>query len=248
MTTLETRRLAVFSDVHSNLHALEAVLEAIDALGYREMVCCGDVVGYGAFPNECIELLRQRRIPTLAGNHDHAALGMTDIDFFNDIAKAAVFWTQDRLTPENAHWLRQRPYTFELPPHFFFAHASPWHPEQWGYVLTFGDARQAFEEFKHQFCCIGHSHQPALVIKRGEELNCPEEGSAEIEPDCRYLINVGSVGQPRDHNPDASFVTIDLDARQITFHRVAYPVHAAQEAIRRQALPHELADRLAFGW
>jgi diadenosine tetraphosphatase ApaH/serine/threonine PP2A family protein phosphatase len=173
---------------------------------------------------------------------------MTSVQFFNDIAKAAVFWTQDQLTPENGHWLRQRPYTYEVPPHFFFAHASPYHPEEWGYVLTFGDARKAFEQFSQPICFIGHSHQPALVVKHGEELSCLDQGSAEILPDCRYLVNVGSVGQPRDHNPDASFVTIDLDAGKIDFHRVPYPVHAAQEAIRRQALPQELADRLAFGW
>src|SRR5690242_4005152 len=114
MTTPEPRRIAVFSDVHSNLHALRAVLAAIDGLGIKAMVCCGDVVGYGAFPNECIELLRERHIPTLAGNHDHAALGMTDVQFFNDIAKTAVYWTRDQLTPENAQWLRQRPYTYAL--------------------------------------------------------------------------------------------------------------------------------------
>jgi diadenosine tetraphosphatase ApaH/serine/threonine PP2A family protein phosphatase len=248
MTTPEPRRIAVFSDVHSNLHALRAVLAAIDELGIKSMVCCGDVVGYGAFPNECIELLRERHIPTLAGNHDHAALGMTDVQYFNDIAKAAVYWTRDQLIPENAQWLRQRPYTYALGDRFFFVHASPYQPEQWGYVLTFGDARLAFEQFRQTFCFIGHSHQPAVVIKRGEDLTCPEESSVIIEPEYRYLVNVGSVGQPRDHNPDASFVVVDLDRSLINFQRVPYPVGAAQEAIRLQGLPNELAERLGYGW
>src|SRR5689334_23366991 len=129
MTSPEPRRIAVFSDVHSNLHALEAVLAAIDALGIQEMVCCGDVVGYGAFPNECIELLRLRGIPTLAGNHDHAALGMTSVQFFNDIAKAAVYWTQERLSPESKQWLAKRPFTYQINEDFFFVHASPYQPE-----------------------------------------------------------------------------------------------------------------------
>lgn len=248
MTIPEPRRIAVFSDVHSNLHALQAVLEAIDGLGVKTMVCCGDVVGYGAFPNECVELLRQRNIPTLAGNHDHAALGLTDIQFFNEIAKAAVYWTREQLTPENAQWLRQRPFTFALGERFFFAHASPFMPEQWGYVLTFGDARLAFERFSQTFCFIGHSHQPAVVVKRGEELTCPEEAVVPVEAGRRYLVNVGSVGQPRDHNPDAAFVVVDLDAQRIAFHRVDYPVHRAQEAIRLYGLPPELAERLAHGW
>lgn len=248
MTSPEPRRIAVFSDVHSNLHALGAVLEAIDNLGISDMVCCGDVVGYGAFPNECIELLRGRDIPTLAGNHDHAALGLTSVQFFNDIAKAAVFWTQERLTPESQQWLAQRNFTHQIGDKFFFVHASPYQPEQWGYVLTFGDARLAFDQFRETFCFIGHSHQPALVIQRENELSCPEESIVAIEPGCRYLINVGSVGQPRDHNPEASFVTVDLDEKQIVFHRTEYAVREAQESIRTQGLPPELADRLSYGW
>ena len=248
MTIPEPRRIAVFSDVHSNLHALRAALEAIEGLGIKAAVCCGDVVGYGAYPNECIELLRERHIPTLAGNHDHAALGMTDVQFFNDIAKTAVFWTRGRLTPENALWLRQRPFTYTLGRRFSFVHASPYQPEQWGYVLTFGDARLAFERFGQTFCFIGHSHQPAVVIKKGEELTCPEESSVIIQPDCRYLVNVGSVGQPRDRNPEAAFVVVDFERSLIEYHRVSYPVEAAQEAIRQQGLPGELAERLGYGW
>jgi diadenosine tetraphosphatase ApaH/serine/threonine PP2A family protein phosphatase len=212
------------------------------------MVCCGDVVGYGAFPNECVELLHQRHIPTLAGNHDHAALGMTDIEFFNEIAKAAVFWTRDRLTPENAHWLRQRPYTYELPPHFFFAHASPHHPEQWGYVLTFGDARLAFEQFRHQFCFIGHSHQPFIVELSGGEAKAIEEPLVKLSRRKRYLVNVGSIGQPRDRVPQLSYISLDPRRNLLAFHRAPYPVKEAQQAIEEAGLPGELAERLSHGW
>ena len=242
------RRLAVFSDIHGNLHALKAVLEAIDELGIKDLFCCGDVVGYGAYPNECIDLLRTRSIPTLCGNHDHAAIGMTDIRFFNDIAKTAVEWTAEQLTEANVAWLRERPYTAEMGEQFFFAHASPYMPEQWGYVLTFRDARQAFDEFTHAMCFIGHSHQPAIVIEDGDQLRLPDTADVAIDPDHRYLINVGSVGQPRDKNPLACFVTVDLNQGVIEYHRIEYPIAGAQSAILENGLPKELAERLGFGW
>ncbi|HOE94953.1 MAG TPA: metallophosphoesterase family protein [Candidatus Sumerlaeota bacterium] len=250
MSTDPPRRIAVFSDIHGNLHALRAVLDDIDRLGLRDLVCCGDVVGYGAFPNACCDILRERGIPTLAGNHDHAAIGMTDVSFFNEIARAAVQWTADELTDENRHWLRERPYTYCLDPDFFFVHASPLKPEQWGYVLTFGDARLGFNEFTQRCCFIGHSHQPAIVIQQGADLSCPDENQPviRIRTGERYLINVGSVGQPRDHNPQACYVVADLDEGRISYHRVPYDIEAAQQAIVEGGLPQVLAERIAFGW
>jgi diadenosine tetraphosphatase ApaH/serine/threonine PP2A family protein phosphatase len=247
MFTEASRRLAVFSDIHGNLHALQAVLSVIDALGIDSMACLGDVVGYGAFPNECCDLLRERRVPTLAGNHDHATLEKTDVRFFNDIAKAAIQWTRERLTVENAQWLENLPHTL-IQGDCLFVHATPQAPERWGYVLTFGDARQCFSCFSQRFCFIGHSHQPALVELQEDKLICPEGNLVEIRPDQRYLVNVGSVGQPRDHNADACFVTLDLNESMLQFHRVPYDIEAAQFAIRQAGLPDELADRLSHGW
>lgn len=241
------RKLAVFSDIHGNLHALDKALEKIDELKVDAIVCCGDVVGYGAFPNECIQRLRERDIPTLAGNHDHAALGLTDTRFFNEIARRAVDWTQERLSVENAQWLRERPFTLTIDNTFLFAHASPITPGDWGYVLTFGEARTCFNEFTQKFCLIGHSHQPAVVEKNGEEMLSPQSNQVPIQDGCRYLINVGSVGQPRDRNPFGCFVTIDLDSKTLEFHRFAYDIELAQKAIRDEGLPDELAHRLAFG-
>lgn len=242
------RRVGVFSDIHGNLHALHAVLKAMDALNLDQLICLGDVVGYGAMPNECIDLLRERGIPTLAGNHDHAAVGLTDITFFNDIAKKAVFWTRDQLRPDNAQWLRERAYTYEIPPQYHFVHASPRDPEAWNYVLTFGEARASFDCFTEKLCFIGHSHQPAVVEKSNDDLLCPEGHEIPIRENCRYLINVGSVGQPRDRNPAACFVHVDLDESRIHFTRVDYAIEAAQEAILSNDLPEELAVRLGFGW
>jgi predicted phosphodiesterase len=248
MTTKSPRRIAVFSDIHANLHALEAVLDAIAALRIRHAFCCGDVVGYGAFPNECCERLQLQRIPTVAGNHDHAALGKTDTRFFNDIAKAAVDWTRERLSDANARWLGGLGYALERPKNFHFVHASPHQPELWGYVLTFGDARLAFQDFSERICCIGHSHQPAIVRCEGDELSCPEGTRIAIGEGARYLVNVGSVGQPRDQNPQACFVEIDLDAGFIEFHRAPYDTKGAREAIIEAGLPPELGERILYGW
>lgn len=242
------RRVGILSDIHGNHHALMAVLESMDKLGLDRVFCLGDVVGYGARPNECIRLLRERGIPTLAGNHDHAAVGMIDITFFNDIAKKAVHWTRDRLEPEHAEWLKNLPYVQVLPPDFYFVHASPVDPPAWNYVLTFGEARHCFEVVSERFCFIGHSHQPAIVEKNGRDLSCPEGYSIPIRPECRYLINVGSVGQPRDRDPKACYVHVDLDDMQVHFVRVAYDIEGAQQAILDEELPQELAERLGHGW
>ncbi len=241
-------QLAIISDIHGNKHALDAVMQEIDRRGLKDIICLGDVVGYGALPNECCDLLRARDIPTLAGNHDHAAVGSVDITFFNEIAKRAVYWTRENLSEANAVWLKDRPYTIEIPPEYYFVHASPCDPPAWSYVLTFGEARNCFDAFTNRFCFIGHSHQPAIVEKNGKELTCPEGYDVPIKDDCRYLINVGSVGQPRDRNPAACFVHLNTEEKIIHFVRVPYEIQAAQEAILNNNLPEELAERLGYGW
>ena len=241
--------IAVFSDVHGNRHALEAALAAIDDLKVDRMICLGDVVGYGAFPNECIEILRERNIPTLAGNHDHAAIDRTDVRYFNEIARAAVEWTRSELSPDNRLWLAERPFT-EVWGDFYFVHATPVEPEAWGYVLTYGDARIALESFGQKFGFIGHSHQPAVVEVEDEELRCAEDLTLPLplSVGVRYLVNVGSVGQPRDRTPESCFVTVDADHKELRFHRVPYDVAAAQAAIRAAGLPEELALRIEYGF
>lgn len=242
------RQIAIVSDIHGNFHALTSVMQDIDNRGIKDIICLGDVVGYGAMPNECVDILRERDIPTLAGNHDHAAVGIVDITFFNEIAKRAVHWTRDKLTETNAVWLKDRPYTHEIAPNYYFVHASPCDPPAWSYVLTFGEARNCFNAINHQFCFIGHSHQPTVVEKNGKDLTCPEGYSVPIKADCRYLVNVGSVGQPRDRNPAACYVHLDLEKQTINFIRVPYEIEAAQQAILEQKLPEELAERLGYGW
>ncbi len=240
------RRVAVFSDIHGNLPALERVLAEIDASDVDFIVCCGDVVGYGAHPNECCELLRARNIPTIAGNHDYAALSLIDITYFNDIAKRSIQWTRKVLKPENEKFLRDLPLSIEVAD-MLFVHASPRSPEAWNYVITLGDARQSFKSFGQRVCFIGHSHTPFVVENLDGDLTCPTSPVVEVKPGRRYLVNVGSVGQPRDRNPDACLCIYDREKHLLEIRRVEYDLERAQNAIREAGLPAELAERLAYG-
>lgn len=242
------RKIAVISDIHGNFHALQAVLEEVDKEGADLVVCCGDVVGYGARPNECCQAVRDRGMPTIAGNHDHASLLLTDISNFNEIAKAAVLWTRDVLDEDNAAWLRQLPLTLtDKANNVYFVHASPKDPGEWNYILTMGEARTNFNYFTESICFIGHSHQPFIIENDNGNLACPSKPEIELREGRRYLVNVGSVGQPRDHNPDPCFVICDLENRRMRIRRTKYDLAGAQQAIRDAGLPRELAERLAHG-
>ncbi|MDK2973001.1 MAG: hypothetical protein PWP23_2756 [Candidatus Sumerlaeota bacterium] len=242
------RRIAIFSDIHGNYHALDAVLKAIDDEKVDMIVCCGDVVGYGARPNECVNAIRDRKIPVIAGNHDHACLLLTDISNFNEIAKAAVIWTKDVLSEENVAFLRQMPLTIrDTANDVFFVHASPKDPGEWNYILTMGEARTNFNYFNERICFIGHSHQPFIIENENGNLMCPSRPEIDLKDNRRYLVNVGSVGQPRDHNPDACFVILDLEKQKLEIKRLKYNLAGAQQAIIDAGLPRELAERLAHG-
>jgi len=247
MTTNESLRVGIFSDIHSNLHALQSVLSALDDEKVDHIYCCGDVVGYGAFPNECCELLKERNCPVIAGNHDHAVLGLTDISYFNDVAKNAVLWTREILSKDNEEYLRSLPLTMKLD-NMFFVHSSPDHPEEWNYILTIGEARVNFHHFSEQFCFIGHSHQPFIIVNHNDDLACSEVPEIHIHNSNRYLINAGSVGQPRDRNPNACYVIADFEKNVVQIKRIPYSIKEAQDAILSNGLSHELAERLAYGW
>ncbi|MGI8907654.1 MAG: metallophosphoesterase family protein [Candidatus Sumerlaeaceae bacterium] len=243
---LNPKRVGIFSDIHGNLQALQRVLQELDTMDIDFLVCCGDVVGYGGNPNQCVEVLRERDIPTIAGNHDHAALSLIDITYFNEVAKRAITWTRTQLESENEKWLRQLPMSIEAAD-MLFVHSSPRNPESWNYVITMGDARQGFQHFGQRVCFIGHSHTPFIVENSSGNLACPDTPAISLKEACRYLVNVGSVGQPRDRNPDACFAVYDREGGRIEIHRVEYDLAAAQDEIRTQGLPVELAERLAYG-
>lgn len=242
------KKIAIISDLHGNYHALQAVMERVDEENCDLVICTGDIVGYGARPNECADEIRRRNIPSIAGNHDHASLLLTDISNFNDIAKAAVIWTKEVLSEENSAFLRQLPLTIkDQANNIFFVHASPKDPGEWNYILTMGEARINFHYFTEQICFIGHSHQPFIIENDSSNLACPSKPEIELREGMRYLVNVGSVGQPRDHNPEPCYVICDLENRRLSIRRTKYDLEGAQKAIIEAGLPRELADRLAHG-
>jgi diadenosine tetraphosphatase ApaH/serine/threonine PP2A family protein phosphatase len=237
-------RYAVLSDVHGNLEALSAVLA--DAAGRVDaVVCLGDVVGYGADPVGCTELIAERARLVVAGNHEHGLTGRLDLDWFNAYARAALEWTRGRVDEDHRAWLEARPLVGEVED-ATFVHASPARPEEWDYLVTAEDGFHAFGAFTTRICFVGHSHRPA-AWSLGSSGPAYDPGPVDLALDDgrRYILNVGSVGQPRDGDPRAAYVVWDMDARRIAIRRVAYDVSAARAKIVGAGLPRFLADRLA---
>jgi diadenosine tetraphosphatase ApaH/serine/threonine PP2A family protein phosphatase len=240
-------RFAVISDIHSNLEALAAVLEDVDRQELDAVLCLGDVVGYGPDPVVCVEIVRTVSLFVLAGNHDYAAVGLTDIRDFNPAARAAVEWTRQQLDPRSRAYLTSLPLTRQ-DLGAFFVHGSPCDPAEWAYILTLGDARRALECFSESVCFIGHSHVPAVLeIDSSGEINVLDPQRVVFRRDSRYIVNVGSVGQPRDGNPDAAYGIWDIEENVFELRRVAYDVQTTQRKILQAGLPPVLAHRLTFG-
>lgn len=231
-------RIAIISDIHSNLEALRSILVAVDQLHPDVMYCLGDVVGYGPYPNECVDLVRDRCSVVVMGNHDSGVLGITPLRHFNQYGRAAVEWTMERITPENLTYLKQLPMA-HIAGDITLAHASPLKPDEWNYVVAWPDVKKNFKAFKTTLCCIGHTHVPVIASE--------ESGINVFRKDCRYLINVGSVGQPRDGNPRASFCFLDTKAWTCDILRVPYAIEKTAQAILDAGLPEFLARRLYQG-
>jgi len=243
-------RTAFISDIHANLDALDTVLADIQDRDVDRIVCLGDIVGYGPEPNECVGRVREVAQVTVVGNHDYAALGLLDTLAFNEYARAAADWTSDHISEAARDFLLMLPLTVELDG-MRLVHASPLEPADWTYVLSFHEAERQFEAFEEKLCFIGHSHLP-VVIEQGENgleaLQFPSDGSGlSLDPDRRYIVNVGSVGQPRDRDPRAGYCIYDDAVHEVSLHRLDYAVPAVQEKVVAAGLPPFLAMRLAAG-
>ncbi len=236
--------IAIISDIHGNLEAFQAVLEDIEKEGIKEIYCAGDVVGYGADPNECVEIVRERNIPCVAGNHDYAVTGKMSLQYFNPVAKEAIEWTMRVIKPENLEFLRKLPLTMHIGKNLL-VHAVPSNPASFDYILTLGDAIREFMFFREKICFHGHSHHPVIFIEREKRHGVIFEDEVEIMEDVRYLVNVGSVGQPRDGDPRACYCILRED--RIEIRRVPYPIEIAQRKILDAGLHPYLAERLAAG-
>ena len=239
-------RYAVLSDVHGNLEALRAVLA--DAADRSDSAfCLGDIVGYGADPAACVDLVGERCEAVVVGNHEHAVTGRLDLEWFNPYARAAAEWTREQLDREAVAWLDGLPLIREVD-EATLVHASPAGPDEWDYLVSAEDGFATFGAFGTRLCFVGHSHVPRVWSSGswGRDWE-PHPEAIAVEAGCRYIVNVGSVGQPRDRDPRAAYALWDSESRSITIRRVVYDVAAARTKIVAARLPRFLADRLGDG-
>ena len=242
-------RYAIISDIHSNLAAFQAVLNDIDEAGGADGIwCLGDVVGYGPDPKECIELLQQYEHICVAGNHDWGALEKIDLSDFNPEAAAACHWTGEQLNPDEIDYLGNLPLTLHQGD-FTLAHGSPRDPI-WEYLLSTLSAKINFSHFDTKYCLVGHSHTPVFF----EELDGTGCLLYDMSPDSplsladnRLIINPGSVGQPRDGDPRASYSIYDSENNIIHHRRVPYEIALTQQRMEEHGLPPRLIARLSYG-
>lgn len=242
-------RYAILSDIHSNLEALRAVLDRAASLRPDAILCLGDIVGYNADPNECVDIVRREGMRAVMGNHDSRAAGLEEPDDFNALAERAVLWTRQQLTAENRSFLRSLPRQLAVDDFVIF-HGSLHDTDR--YIMTKRDVADNFRDLQAlpgppRLGFFGHTHVKLALALRGGAVALQYDELIRLEPDGRHLVNPGSVGQPRDGDPRAAFCLYDTAQQAITFFRVAYDIGACQEKVIRAGLPPRLADRLSLG-
>ncbi len=244
-------RYLIVSDIHANWEALEAVMAHAKGL-YEKILCCGDLVGYGADPNKAVEWVREHCDAVVRGNHDKACVGLEDLEWFNPVAREAALWTMRVLTPENSEYARalaQGPVEVDG---FQLVHGSAADEDE--YVLAPGEAEMAFGYMEKRVEFFGHTHfQGGFIWNHARVEILPrvaprkDKLPLELDPVCGYMINPGSVGQPRDGDPRAAYALYDNESGLVTYRRTEYDIEGAQRKIRDAGLPPILADRLAVG-
>jgi predicted phosphodiesterase len=238
-------RFAVFGDIHANLEALKAVLADAEAHGATSFVCLGDVVGYNANPHECVEIVRNLECPVVKGNHDEQASLTDDLSGFNPLAEEAINWTRRQLTETDKQWLRGLKMVRQVRD-FTIVHATLDTPHKWGYVFNQLDASTSFSYQHTSLCFIGHTHSPKAYVRDGSVRSLPLDILA-LQQGKKYLINVGSVGQPRDGDWRSAYCIYDTGSNEVELRRVEYDIESTQKAIHAAGLPGKLADRLEVG-
>jgi diadenosine tetraphosphatase ApaH/serine/threonine PP2A family protein phosphatase len=243
-------RYAIISDTHSNLEALSAVISKIADLKADRILCLGDIVGYSANPNEVIDILKNERALCIIGNHDAVACGLREPDDFNPLAKRAALWTREQLTDENKTFLRDLPKELKVDGFFIF-HGSIHATDR--YILYKEDIKENFQFLEKltgqpRIGFFGHTHVRTTYIHDRDVISVDLSFELSLSPSRQYLINPGSVGQPRDHDPRASFLVYDTIEHKVTFYRADYDIAACQSKIMEAGLPARLAARLETGW
>jgi len=238
-------RYAIISDIHGNREALDTVLEKIAELKCDEMICLGDIVGYGAEPGYCLDRVRETCKVVVAGNHDYAALGKINIDYFNPHARQATLWTRDKLSEEQKQYLSDLPLTVVLDS-CTVVHGSLDSPELFDYIQTSYDAYLTMEQLTNRVCFIGHSHVP-ITFLLDEVITYTLDATMDLAAYRKAIVNVGSVGQPRDNNPLACFAIYDESEVSVEVLRVPYDIERSAAKILEAGLPDFLAERLIVG-
>jgi predicted phosphodiesterase len=238
-------RFAIFGDIHANLHALHAVMADAQEQNCSHYVCMGDIVGYNAFPRQCLEMIRTLDCPVVKGNHDEQASMLGDQEGFNPLAEEAMNWTREQLSTADKEWLRSLRLQRQVRD-FTIVHATLDTPHKWGYVFNQLDAAASFSYQHTTLCFIGHTHTPKAYVRDGSVRTIPLD-TLQLQNGKRYLINVGSVGQPRDSDWRSAYCVYDTNTNEVTLRRVEYDLAGAQQAIIDAGLPRKLAERLAVG-
>jgi predicted phosphodiesterase len=241
-------KLAIISDIHSNLHALTAVLAEIDARNVTNIFALGDLVGYNAFPSEVLNLMLQKKIPSIMGNHDIVCCGLENPIWFNSAARDACLWTRKKLPEEEKRYLRALPNEMTVQEGIYAVHGSPVSRDD--YIVDLMDALNNFQHLPNKairICLFGHSHIPAIFGDHGSSYDSANPGKYMLGARIRYFINPGSVGQPRDGDPRASFAILDIEEPSFEIIRVQYDIEAAMNAVLKAGLPPFLAERLQVG-
>ena len=237
----------ICSDIHSNATAFKAVLESMHDNGVERKVCLGDIVGYGVDTDECVDLVRENMDFCLIGNHDSVAVKNESSEGFNPYAKQAIEWTQKHLSKESISYIRSLPYIHEEND-ICFVHASPLSPADWVYVTDLEDALNAFDHFSERYCFVGHTHSPVIIASRPMAIpKILDEYEYVIANTERLLVNVGSVGQPRDRDPRACWCLLDTETKCVRLIRVDYDIRETQNRMKKQGMPSFLIDRLSVG-
>ena len=240
-------KYAIMGDIHANLEALQAVLNTCQGLGVEKYLCIGDIVGYNANPSETLELVRSLNMEVvIKGNHDEESSLNTPLIGFNPQAAQAIHWTREQLSAEQKSWLAKLPLQKTLGPKMTVVHATLDMPEKWGYIFDSLSAEASLHYQFTQVCFFGHTHVPLAFEKFGG-VTGGQYAEINVQAGHKYLVNVGSVGQPRDGDARSAFVTFSTDDMQIKLHRVEYDIEACQKKIFDAGLPERLAHRLSMG-
>ncbi len=240
-------RYGIFSDIHSNLEALDAVIKAYKKEKIDKYLCIGDVVGYASNPRECVRIIKALAMITIAGNHDWASVNLFSVDYFNPNALDAIFWTRHNLDDNDRNFLESLKLVYKNEDLTLF-HGTLDNPGDFNYMTDSSIAEESFRLLETDICFVGHTHIAGTFIQdKSDRIHYLKSVTINISPENKYIVNVGSIGQPRDSNPKASYCIYDSDKKEVQLKRIDYDIQTARKKIIDAGLPEFLGDRLLSG-